>query len=645
LTNLTNRFQKIALSPWLAEVVALLGGLYYLLASRFYAHAQLSRLDEGLYQVKGFYFASGRYTPFQDYGLWTNHMPLSFLIPGFIQNWLGPGIRTGRYFAIFLGTLALLGMWLLVRRLGGRWWAAVVVLVFALNTAWVQVHSLGLSNVTVTFFLVWTLFFAIGEKRKSWHFLAAGLFAGLLMLTRINLAPLVGLLPLYILWQHGRKPALLTGAVAFGVVALVHAIYWPGIMTLWAYWVPEGLFSFLAPWVTPARKTYVEIAIFPITAWLGDFDHIVWDSIRSFLHGVRFNFISFVGVLGTLLLWPKRKAWKSNFAYKTVVFLTVAYMFLLGFHMWAALLGKSCHIWCFSNYMMFFNPLGIVILVLAFSSWEKIQSSARKFSMGLSVALLGMGIGLGSIEETSNQLVNLKFPKITLSPFSYQSRAYILWGQLERRLGIPLSDSHRIIPSVVGLLVALGLIILVIFGLRGLHQRSKLTGVNWGWGLIVLVLIIGLVFSPVTVLGGGLRTHQCTGDVIAAYETAGEELASLIPAGSQLFSWYKPTLPLLSIPQAQIYPPQMNFTFSLMYPDEILVEENPSDALLRYGFWDEVLKEEWLAEADYVLVEGHRFPIEWADRVASGEFEIYAETSPTEPCRGEDSRIIILRRP
>ena len=33
---------------------------------------------------------SGEYQPYQDYGVWTNHMPPSFLIPGLIQVWFGP---------------------------------------------------------------------------------------------------------------------------------------------------------------------------------------------------------------------------------------------------------------------------------------------------------------------------------------------------------------------------------------------------------------------------------------------------------------------------------------------------------------------------------------------------------------------------
>ena len=633
-----------ACQPWLAEAISALSVIYYLVLARGYAHSQLSRLDEGMYQVKGFYFAIGRYTIYQDYGVWSNHMPLSFLIPGYIQKWFGPGIRTGRYFAIFLGLLALVGMWLIARRLGGRWWAALVVWAIVLNTAWIKIHTIGLSNALVSAFLVWTLFFALGEQRKTWHFAAAGFFGGLLFCTRINMAPVGSLLPLYIWWQHGRKPGLITAGALALVLLVVHWTNYPGILTLWAYWIPEGLLPFLEPWYAPARKVFVEVPFTPVSAWLTDFDHIVWDSIRSFLHGIRFSFVSMVGIFTTALLWPAKKGWRSTFRFKTVVYLGIIYMILLVFHMWAGLLAHSCHIWCFPTYVVFFNLIGLLVIVLAASSWRKDLPAWRQALAGLSVLLLGMGIGLGSIEETAAGLLNIKLPKITLLPFSYRPKAYILWGLFERRYAIPYEDSVRIIPSLAGLGLAALLLAAAAAGLRALHRRGILGGHSWGWSVMVVVLIVGMAFSPSAVLGAGLRTHECGGDVIAGYEQVGAELAELIPPGSQLYLWYKPTLPLLYIPDALIYPSQLNFTFSYMYPDEVAPWVTSSDQLLRYGLWNEEYKQQWLAEADFVLVEGHRYETDWKSYVDSGEFEIYAVTSPVLPCLDPGSEVILLVR-
>jgi hypothetical protein len=124
------RWEGLALPGRLADGLALLGGIFYLYQSWNFAHQQSSFLDEGKYLIPGYFYATGRSWPFQDFGFWTNQMPLAYLIPGIIQVVFGPGLRTGRYFAVVLGLLMLLGMWITARRLGGRWWAAATVLIW-----------------------------------------------------------------------------------------------------------------------------------------------------------------------------------------------------------------------------------------------------------------------------------------------------------------------------------------------------------------------------------------------------------------------------------------------------------------------------------------------------------------------------------
>jgi len=84
------------------------------------AHHLPSRVDEGSFLIKGYYFISGKYKPFEDYGPWTNNMPLAYLIPGIPQYLIGPGLRTGRYFAIFIAATTLIGLWVLIYRLRGN---------------------------------------------------------------------------------------------------------------------------------------------------------------------------------------------------------------------------------------------------------------------------------------------------------------------------------------------------------------------------------------------------------------------------------------------------------------------------------------------------------------------------------------------
>ena len=123
-------------SPRAALTAALLGAGVYLIQAWSYAHSQASVMDEGLYLYKGFLFTEGVYPPFQDFGPLTNHMPLSFLVPGAFQQTFGPGLRTGRFAALALGMLMLLGLWLAGKPLGGRWVAAPVAASRPYCTAW-----------------------------------------------------------------------------------------------------------------------------------------------------------------------------------------------------------------------------------------------------------------------------------------------------------------------------------------------------------------------------------------------------------------------------------------------------------------------------------------------------------------------------
>jgi len=127
-------FRKRRWPLWTADVAALLGLAIYFVQSIVFAHTTVSNLDEGAYLLKGFLFATGQYHPF-DPGISTNKAPFSFLIPGYVQLVFGPGLRTGRYLAVFFGVLAVIGTWVAARRIGGKWLAAGSVWVLALSTA------------------------------------------------------------------------------------------------------------------------------------------------------------------------------------------------------------------------------------------------------------------------------------------------------------------------------------------------------------------------------------------------------------------------------------------------------------------------------------------------------------------------------
>lgn len=95
----------------------------------------------------------------------------------------------------------------------------------------------------------------------------------------------------------------------------------------------------------------------------------------------------------------------------------------------------------------------------------------------------------------------------------------------------------------------------------------------------------------------------------------------------------------LYLTDVEIYPSQTMIHYSYVYSQEII---NP-DNLLKYGYWNSELKEKWIKEADYILVESRFFKSDWRPRVDAGELTIVDITGPVEACREKDSRVLVLQ--
>lgn len=616
--------------PWLPDALSGAGIFVFLLQLVYYANTQLSRLDEGLYQVKGYYFAIGKYLPFEPYGPLTNHMPLSFIIPGYVQAWFGPGIRTGRYFAVVLAIGISVVLWLTARRLGGTWWGAAAVWMLTLNVANARVFSLGISQVLVAFFLGWAMYFGLGQERKRWQLILSAIFAALTLMTRINLAPVLPLLMLYFWWQHGFKEAFLAGLAAFMVIVGVHALYWPGILKMWAYWIPEGTFAFLDGYYAPWQKTFHRNPI-PLSEWIWDLESDYWNPMISFWHGVRYNFLAFMGFAATLLLWPSPKQWRSSGRMKQAVFLTVSYLALLVMHMWAALGGNSCHVFCFSGYLFFFNLIGLILIVLAAREWLQALPLWRQVLIAVIVLLIATGVGFGAFSEIGKAIADLRIS-------SFQGYSFPLSAPFQNKYGLSLSVVRQIVSALAGLIIGVLILVLAFFASRWMKKQTEQM---YAPAMLALVFVmgIGMLFSSTPVFGAGETSHICGSQVLDSYEQVGEKLAANLEPGAQIY-WRggQSILPLLYLPDIEIYPPQMNDVFTYA------AWGGPYDAdeLYSFSLWNEELKETWIAEADAVLVEGRRYKKEWQPLVEAGEFEILITTAPTEDCRGDDSRIIVL---
>ncbi len=634
LISFANIRQKLDSYSFLPIILAVVGIIVYALQATNYMFSSRSILDEGLYLLKGYYFATGKYIPFQDYGVLTNHMPLSFVIPGLVQNWFGPGLLVGRVYSVVAGMLTLVGIWIAAKRLSGKWGAAFAVWAIALNVSLVKTYSVAFSQVLVALILSWLLAFAVGRETSRWQIIISGVLAGLLMMTRINMAPVVILLIAYFYFQHGAKEALIALAAVTVFVLFIHAIYWPGILRIWAYWIPKGwitqLDNYYPPW-----KDVRSFTTSPFDVWIRNLDDVTWNPIASFWDGFRFNFIAMFGVAANLLLWPRRDQWRKSYRFRLALFLNTLFLVLLSIHMWASLSGASCHAFCFSGYVGFFNIAGILALVSTVPYWQK-NSSFVRIIVGIVIILIVFtGVGFGSADALGKWLSEWQIPRFLVQTSGIEKAT--LWGIMENKFGIKYQFSLQILPALAGFLIAVSYIGIVTIWLKKIRKRSLH---RFPQTIMASVLVVGIVLSPTILLGGGDRNLDCTGNVVENYEHIASQLQDEIPNGASIYyNASNSPISLLYLKDVQIYPPQLNNVFSFSKESDPMF----SDELLRFGLWNQDLLEKWKGEADYVLVEGRHYE-QWKNEVEAGDYSIDLITDPMEQCRGKDSQLIVLSR-
>ncbi|MEX2143085.1 MAG: glycosyltransferase family 39 protein [Anaerolineales bacterium] len=617
--------------PLLPDLLSLAGGMVYVAQTFSYIFTSRGMLDEGLYLLKGWFYATGQYAPFQDYGPLTNHMPLAFLIPGSVMKWFGANLLSGRVYAAVLGLVGLACLWWLARRLSGKWWAAFAVWGLALNVALVRIYSLALSQVLVAALLILVLLLSVRRNPTPWQLGLAGALCGAMLMVRINMFPFAILWVLYIFWQHSRRLGLLAlGSVAL-VPVLIHIAYWPNILRMWAYWIPEGLIAGLEPFYTPWDK-YSGVEFTANWAWLGDLDDRSWNPIVSFWQGLRFNFVVMVGVLLNLLLWPKFKSWPDTFTLRTALFLNSSYLALTAIHMWASLGGQSCHEFCFSGYMAFFSSLGLLAVVVTAPHWRRTFHPAALVGLALALLLVAAGLGFGSANTTGRFVAEFELPRLG------GGDAFPLWGLMENKFGMDYRDARRVLPAVAGFALAAALLLGVYAASWLRKDKGKMPVVQRAW---LSLFTIGFLLAPTPLLSAGDATLQCGGNLPQAYADLGEQLRQHIQPGDLLY-YHGPNSPaiLMYLPGVRIFPQQLNGSFSFN-------DENPEssvDDLLRFGYWNQEIKESWIREADYILVEERRFA-EWQPLVARMRLDTVLVTQPIEACVGKGSQQVLLRVP
>ena len=512
---------------------------------------------------------------------------------------------TGRLFGVITGILALVGLWLVARRLAGYWWAAVAVWATAINPGVIRNYSFGVAQGLVACLLIWTLVLSLKRDRANWQIVAGVILAGFLLLTRQNMAPVLLLLIPYIFWEYGRKQgwfAVLAGAV---VLLTGHLAFWPGILSMWTPWLPASLTPFLAHWRIPAGTT-AAMATPPDPS----------ARIYGLWEGVRFHFVSLTAFAASLIFWPKRAAWEDAAQFHAAVFLAALFVCLLGLHAWAGLgfgVGNNYNAFTFFPYLAFFNPLGILVFIATFPILEKRRSGIALIAVCLLVLVFAAGVGFGGFDVFGDQLVNLTIPRIRNFFTTGQHLPGVpLWDYLENTFGIPHNISRIRVPELVGLMAG-GIILMIGWAVWALLRRKRIAVYSLGFITLMLFLAIGTILTPTGVLGAGLTQWNCSGNVVADYQQVGNTLARSIPAGSRVY-WGggNAVAVLLYVPDIKLFPQQLDGQWNYY-------KGGDGDTLARLGSWNDELAKTWRDEADVIIIQQINYP-DWQSYLEESKF-------------------------
>lgn len=602
------------------EIIALLGAILYLIQAVIFAHIRLPNLDEGSYLYKGYLLAKGAYTPFQPYGLWINKMYLSFFIWGWVQMLFSPGLLATRDFAVFLSVLSLLGVWIVSRRLGNRWLAAIAVWVLALNPALISKYSTATAQVLIICMLTWVLVFSLGADRPTWKVIASAILASLMVLTRENMVFVLPFLSLYIFWQHGRKKGFLALGAIIVVIVVGHLIYWPDILHLWEKWLPNNILSFLG--LASAQGVSGSSAV-----GSGEVPSLV-RRLQSLSLAMRMHFVPVIGSLLVLLVWPKKGSWRTPAHFRATVFLAVAFFVLLITHAWASLGNNYC-VYCFQDYIAFFGNLGLLLLIVSIGAWNKTPSILQRVGIIALVLIVTSAEGFSLFEQIGDSLLKIPVPRVRggqiLSGWAN------LWQVLNNKFHVAYEDARTYVPVVAGLVVGILILIILLLLFRRYSLRKTMNAVGFSvFGFLMLETFL----SPL--LNWPFDIPLCRNDVIPAYDEIGSQLASIAPPGSKIYlDGPRTAIPLLYVPGVIILPPQLNDFYSFKIGGD-------PNLVLKNGFWNEQIAIAWQKSADVFVIEGSRIA-KWHDYLTPELFDQYP-SSPNPLSCSPDAEIYLFKR-
>ncbi|HZW03656.1 MAG TPA: hypothetical protein VFF68_07010, partial [Anaerolineaceae bacterium] len=369
--------------------------------------------------------------------------------------------------------------------------------------------------------------------------------------------------------------------------------------------------------------------------------------VLVFFQGFRFHFFALFGGLSAALLWPRRSQWAAAGAWRfpAGLFLAALLGVLALAHVTASLVLDYC-VHCFPMYLAFFEPVGLLLVVVTAPAWFRGRSWARLTGAAAAIAVVTAGMAAAAYKELgslplyagfSEWLFNLGVPRLRegrIVPGTAE-----LWQVIVNRFGLDVDVYRQQIEPLIGsflfgLLAALVLLLLVGLACRLLGRRLGRFGL--AHAALAAALLLGSLFSASPLISGGEFVYDCGGDNLASTEAAGAHLAERIPPGAQV-DWRGGVSPavLLYLPGVRLYPPQLDDQYFFRTGGD-------PDELYRYGYWGPELSAQWLGEADYLLTATHEPFIDFTP--ADFGFTPYSETPPVTACAQESLGVRVYRK-
>jgi hypothetical protein len=412
-------------------------------------------------------------------------------------------------------------------------------------------------------------------------------------------------------------------------ILIIHLIYWPHILELWAIWLPTRLTPFLDPYRFP-RVDFVAANSMGFSGRL-----------LAFLQGIRFHYFTMVGFCLCLFSWPARHAWKSRNDQRMAWFLAALFLALTFLHAYATFIltdpAVNCT-FCFTPYLAFFDVIVFLLMVVSIPSWNLKISPAKAVVIVIFILLLSAGLGYASFDRLGPAVLAFKFPAITRGLDPRQWTPFItLWDIFANKYNLDYWNSRAPVAAVTGLVIGMFVIGFGKLFFSRIRNSSRMKGTSFGVFILVGVLLAGILLSPL--MGGTYRDKGiCKADIPKTFQQIGSTIQAALPANSQVYWGASSAVPLLYTTGLQIHPPQV-YSISYFRPD------GDPNQLFKHGFWNPDLAATWLAQADAIVAEST-----WTSRAdfpASLDLSHYEElhTTATNPCDPASILIIYRKKP